>query len=257
MLPTRCSETSRALPRAFPRAAVQDSFGLRHSVSAAARTNAANGLGGTSSESMHTSALSKRDDARFIADSSPLASASASRSTAWPPRHAPPLRGGFRPVVSCPARAGRTASPDQPAVVEAQEHAASVVVVVRRVRPERVVARRYLLLNEPGQPTNHFARTHNVRSTIASPTCSPRGSRFEFSTGLDGPLASLVMMCVKSKFYGAFFTARSCPFGPPRSQRSNCDASKNAVRDTDFESTPETALGTSREGELKRALFRP
>ena len=57
-----------------------------------------------------------------------------------PPRPAAPVGRGFRPP---PFLAGPLAPvvrvPDQPAVVEAREHAASVVVVVlRRVRPERV-----------------------------------------------------------------------------------------------------------------------
>ena len=90
------------------------------------------------SESVHTEVLSKRVFS-FIA-STP--NCSCRLKVMSPPGHAAPVRGGFRPPSFF---AGPLAPvvrvPDQPAVVEAREHAASVVVVVRRVRPEREVAR--------------------------------------------------------------------------------------------------------------------
>ena len=74
-----------------------------------------------------------------------------------PPRPAAPLRGGFRPPSFL---AGPLAPvvrvPDQAPVVEAREHAASVVVVVlRRVRPERVVARERDLVAKRGTRPAH------------------------------------------------------------------------------------------------------
>ena len=69
-----------------------------------------------------------------------------------PPRRAALFRGGFWPP-SFLAPVVRVA--DQTAVVEAREHAASVVVVVRRVRPERVVARERDLVGEGGARPAH------------------------------------------------------------------------------------------------------
>ena len=78
-----------------------------------------------------------------------------------PPRHAAPVGRGFRPpsfLAGPLAPVVRVA--DQPAVVEAREHAASViVVVVRRVRPERVVPReRYLIAERRARPAHEPLR---------------------------------------------------------------------------------------------------
>jgi len=106
--------------------------------------------------------ISQRSTSGIVCASGTLASPSSPRQFRLrlrrrpPPRHAAPVRGRFRPpsfLAGPLAPVVRVA--DQTAVVEAREHAASVVVVVRRVRPERVVARERDLVGEGGARPAH------------------------------------------------------------------------------------------------------